>query len=163
MHPLKIVAMAGALLSIAASSENVQRKFVISDDTVADPDMSTPISSHVAPVPCSNENVYIAVKCSSAPDSAYQAVGDSSLTLVCPKNSAGIAWRDNSNFDNRGTINWQCSLNVVRRTLDAKASRSWQEATISGTLSLCEADSITTQNRVWLRVERSEQQLTPWS
>lgn len=136
--------LAVVVLAVAPSAQqNQQRKWVITDSTTNDPNMSTPTSGE--PVPCSTDELYIAVKCSGDPDSSYQAIGDSSLDLTCSSDDAGIVWRDNMDREYSDSVSWQCALSSVRLVGDSQATRSWQKVTITGTLSLCTDNSIATQ------------------
>ena len=124
------------------------------DDTTLDTRVTTPsgilgegddrLVDRANAVSCS-QDLYVAAKCSGDADASYQEVGDSSLTLTCAKNHAGITWRVNVAIENNGTINWACALATVRTSIDSKAKRSWQNVTISGRLSLCEDSNVTTQ------------------
>lgn len=125
------------------NQQDQQRKFVITDSTTNDPSMSTPTRGE--PVPCSRDELYIAVKCSGDPDTSYRAVGDSSLDLTCSSDDAGIEWRDNLDHEYTDSVSWQCALRSIQLLGDTKAKRSWQEVTITGTLSLCTDNSISVQ------------------
>lgn len=146
MRVFKMAFLAAVALTIAASApQTQQRKFVITDLTTNDASMSTPRSSHIAPVPCSDDTLYVAFKCAGADDSTYQKVSGDSLDLVCSSESSGIKWRNNFDTDYNGTIAWECSLSTVQE-LAPNAKSSWQIVSISGQLSLCrEDDNLTTQ------------------